>query len=122
MLRIPVIIPAAFALFISAAAGAFAHAFLDHATPAAGSTVKRAPSELKLRFTEELEPAFSTVRVVDAGGKQVDKGGGHLDAKDRTLLELPLPPLPPGIYRVVWRVVSVDTHATRGEFKFTVAP
>jgi methionine-rich copper-binding protein CopC len=29
--------------------------------------------------------------------------------------------LSPGIYKVSWRVVSVDTHATDGTFTFTIA-
>jgi len=28
--------------------------------------------------------------------------------------------LKPGKYKVVWRAVSVDTHATNGDFKFEV--
>ncbi|MGH3579780.1 MAG: copper resistance CopC family protein, partial [Mycobacterium sp.] len=73
-------------------------------------------------FTQELEPAFSTIQVVDSAGKQVDKGDKHLDPKDATLLEVSLPELPPGKYRVIWRVLSVDTHATNGDFSFTVIP
>jgi methionine-rich copper-binding protein CopC len=35
---------------------------------------------------------------------------------------MPLKPLTPGVYTVTWRAVSVDTHVTTGDFKFTVAP
>lgn len=99
-----------------------AHAFLDRALPAVGSTVHQAPSHLSLWFTQELEPAFSTVEVVDTGGKRVDKGDKHLGPSDRSVLEVSLPPLPPGDYRVNWRALSVDTHVTEGNFTFTVAP
>jgi hypothetical protein len=30
--------------------------------------------------------------------------------------------LPPGVYTVNWRAVSVDTHHTQGDFQFTVTP
>ena len=30
--------------------------------------------------------------------------------------------IPPGVYTVRWRVVSVDTHATQGDFSFRVGP
>ena len=30
--------------------------------------------------------------------------------------------LPTGRYRVVWRVISVDTHVAEGDFTFDVAP
>ena len=99
-----------------------AHAFLDHATPAVGSAVHGSPGEVRLWFTQELEPAFSTVRVLDRGGKQVDKGNKEVDRGDRTLLRVSLPKLSPGSYRVVWRVLSVDTHVTEGDFTFDIAP
>jgi len=30
--------------------------------------------------------------------------------------------LKPGKYKVVWRVTSVDTHVTHGDFTFDVSP
>ncbi len=115
-------VASALAALLCAAAGAHAHAFLDHASPAVGSTVHGSPSELSLWFTQELEPAFSTVRVVDQAGHEMDKGDKAVDPGDRTLLKVSLPALPPGTYKVIWRVLSVDTHTTEGDFKFTVAP
>jgi methionine-rich copper-binding protein CopC len=100
----------------------FAHAFLDHSAPRVGSTVSAAPTELVLSFTQELEPAFSTVEVVDESGVQMDKGDVQVDPHDATILRVSLKPLPPGTYRVLWRVVSVDTHPTEGDFTFHVAP
>ena len=101
---------------------ALAHAFLDHAAPAVGSTVHGPPAGVKLWFTQELEPAFSTVRVLDQSGGQVDRMDKEIDRSDRTLLKVSLPPLAPGTYRVVWRVLSVDTHVSEGDFTFEVAP
>lgn len=101
---------------------AFAHAFLDRATPAVGSTVFGPPAEVRLWFTQELEPAFSTLRVFDRSGRQVDGRDRQVDSGERTLLRVSLPPLAPGIYRVVWRVLSVDTHVTEGDYTFEIAP
>jgi methionine-rich copper-binding protein CopC len=114
-------------LLAAASAAAFvaradAHAFLDHATPAVGSAVHGSPTEIKLWFTQALEPAFCTVKVLDRNGRTVDVGDKAVDAADRTLLRVSLQPLPPGTYRVVWRVLSVDTHVTEGDFTFDVAP
>jgi len=100
---------------------AWAHAFLDHARPAVGSTVPSSPAEVRLWFTQELEPAFSTARVEDAAGKRVDNKDGAIDAGDPTLLRVTLPKLEPGRYRVTWRVLSTDTHVTEGDFTFDVA-
>jgi copper resistance protein C len=101
---------------------ALAHAFLDHAQPAVGSTVHGSPAEVKLWFTQRLEPAFSTVRVLDSGGAQVDAKDKRVDPGDKTLLRVSLPKLPPGKYRVVWRILSVDTHPTEGDYTFEIAP
>ena len=99
-----------------------AHAFLDHAAPAVGSTVRAPPSQVRLWFTQPLEPAFSTVRVVDRSNTRVDRGDARVDARDGTTLQVSVPALAPGRYRVVWRVLSVDTHVTEGDFSFDVAP
>lgn len=110
------------AIQLASMAGAHAHAFLDHASPSVGSTVHAPPQNVRLWFTEALEPAFSTVKVVGANGDQVDKGDKQLDAADKTILQVSLPNLPVGTYKVIWRVLSVDGHVTEGDFKFQVAP
>jgi len=110
---------AALALVAQAVA---AHAFLDHATPRVGSTVHGAPGEVRMWFTEELEPAFSTLRVLDKDGKQVDRRDKKIDPRERMQMSVSLPPLAPGTYRVQWRALSVDTHVTEGDFTFVVAP
>ena len=97
-----------------------AHAFLKDAAPAVGSTVRTSPNEVRIRFTENIEPAFSKIQVFNASGKEVDKRDVHLDASDHALLHVSLPQLGAGIYKVVWRVVSVDTHVTNGDFTFRV--
>ena len=100
---------------------AAAHAFLDHAMPAVGSTVRTSPTTVRLAFSEPLEPAFSRVHVEDAAGKAVNAGDGHVDAADHAILVVAVPSLPPGTYRVRWRVVSIDTHVTEGDYTFTIA-
>ena len=99
---------------------AAAHAFLDHAAPAVGSTVGESPKSIRLWFSEHLEPTFSQVHVVDASGTNVDSGDSHVDRSDASLLTVSVPALPAGTYRVRWRVVSVDTHVTEGDFTFEI--
>jgi copper resistance protein C len=110
------------AALLASAAEASAHAFLDHATPAVGSALRGSPDAVNLWFTQELEAAFSTVKVVDRDGKQVDNGDKTVAGTDRAQLRVSLPPLPPGTYRVRWRVLSIDTHVTEGDFTFEVQP
>jgi copper resistance protein C len=107
-------------LSLAGAIAAHAHAHLDRASPAAGATVATAPAEVALHFSEKLEPKFSTIVVRDAAGKQVDKGDSHVDESDQAMLRVSLQPLSPGRYRVEWRVTSVDTHSTSGDYGFRV--
>jgi copper resistance protein C len=102
------------------AAPAAAHAFLDHSNPAVGSTVPTAPAALRMWFTQQLEPAFTTATVTDASGNNVDAGPARVSAKDPTELDVELKKLPPGTYTVSWHALSVDTHTTTGHFNFTV--
>jgi methionine-rich copper-binding protein CopC len=104
------------------AARVSAHAFLEHSDPPVGGKVHSAPAAVRIWFTEAIEPASSSLQVFDAAGKQVDKKDTHLDRSNRSLLQVSLPPLGPGTYKVVWRVVSLDTHVTKGDFRFQVAP
>ena len=97
---------------------AFGHAHLSKSTPAAGATVGP-PAEIVLSFTEPLEPAFSTIEVRDSMGKRIATGKAQV--KD-DVMRLQLNPLPSGRYTVNWRVLSVDTHKSQGNFVFTVKP
>jgi copper resistance protein C len=98
-----------------------AHASLDHANPRVGSTVNPAPKEMVLWFTQKLEPAFSSIEVRNEQGATVTAGKATVGG-DRTQLRVSLKALPPGSYKVIWRVLSVDTHRTEGNFTFRVGP
>jgi copper resistance protein C len=106
----------------AAAAHAHAHAFIDHAEPAVGTKVQTMPNEVRIWFTEAVESAVSSIKVFDATGKQIDKRDAHADVKNKALLRVSLPVLAPGTYKVIWQVVSVDTHNTNGEFTFQFLP
>jgi hypothetical protein len=104
-------------LTVVANTAAEAHAFLDHAEPRVGSTVPTAPRELVLSYTQNLEPAFSSVEVSDGNGARVDLGNPKFSAG---VMRVGLKQLPPGTYKVRWQVLSVDTHTTEGSFTFHV--
>jgi methionine-rich copper-binding protein CopC len=101
---------------------AHAHGFLDRAEPRVGATVQVAPTQLKLWFTQEVEPAFSTVKVTDAKGRRVDRNDAQVGGANRELMRVSVETLGPGDYTVVWRAVSTDTHVTEGDFVFHVGP
>jgi methionine-rich copper-binding protein CopC len=101
---------------------ALAHAHLDHAMPAPNSVQGQTPKEVTIWFTEALEAKFSTIVVQDAKGVAVQAGAASLVPGNTAQLRVPLKPLGPGSYKVIWRVLSVDTHRSNGEFSFKVGP
>jgi copper resistance protein C len=109
----------AFAMIASAA---FAHAQLEKSTPPVGGTVASA-SEIRLEFSEGVEPKFSKVTLTGPGGAAVPLGSAATAAGNQAVLIVPIAkPLSPGDYKVHWQAVSVDTHHTQGTFEFTVKP
>jgi len=95
------------------------HAFPDHSEPRVGHSVDP-PASVKIWFDGAIEPVFSTIRVEDASHRRVDSGDGRVDAADSTLLEVSLPALPPGRYKVLWSVIARDGHRTDGSFPFKI--
>ena len=96
------------------------HAVLQRAEPRVESRLKRAPDEVKLYFTERLESAYSSLRVLNDRGLQVDRRDSRVDRSNPALLRATLPPLPPGTYKVLWRVLSSDADVTEGGFTFRI--
>jgi methionine-rich copper-binding protein CopC len=107
------------ALAVIAAGQAQAHARLIQATPKVGTTVA-APKALSLRYSEELVPAASSVKVAGPSGAAVATGPMALD-KTRKIVTVPLTgALAAGAYRVTWHMKTEDGHETDGSFGFTV--
>lgn len=98
-----------------------AHAKLSRSEPAAASTLRSAPGEVRLWFTENLEAAFSSAHLLDGERRRVDGAEGKVDGTNGALLRMTLPALGAGSYTVVYRVVSIDSHVTAGELSFNIA-
>ncbi len=96
------------------------HAFPDHADPKVGATLAVSPGRVRIWFDSALEPAFSTIMVCRTDGTMVDNRDGRVNSSDGKLLEVGVPRLPPGSYRVTWSVVSRDGHRTAGEYTFVI--
>ena len=120
-MRLLTLILAALAL-LAGSGTAFAHALLRHTLPPVGSTVKAAPAEMLLIFSEDVEPTFSSVVVTDPQGARVDTGTVRTDPKGATHLLAGVKTLAPGTYKVIWHVTSTDAHNTDGTYQFTVQP
>ncbi len=101
------------------AGAAFAHVFPEKQEPGAGVSVA-APAQVKITFDGPLEPAFTTLTVTDAAGKQVNTGKSTVDANQPTVASVALPVLPTGRYTVHWAAVAQDGHRTHGDYAFSV--
>jgi len=107
------------ALLVAPSSG-WAHAFPDHSEPRVGHALDASPPAVRIWFDGAIEPVFSTIRVESADQQRVDKGDARVDPTDPTLLQVSLPPLPPGRYRVLWSVIARDGHRTEGDFPFRI--
>jgi copper transport protein len=103
-------------------AAAWAHAALLKTVPSPSQTVNTAPKQLRLTYSEAVEPRFAIVSVTDAAAHQQTAGPPRRSAADPDTLVVPLKKLDEGWYLVWWRVISADGHPVRGAFTFAVGP
>lgn len=102
----------------SASAGA-AHSVLERSLPPANASLDSPSREVRLTFTESIDPSFSSMNVLDAQGKAAS--GRPFISGSRRELAAPLESTAQGIYTVKWRVLSaVDGHTTSGFFVFAI--
>lgn len=98
-----------------------AHALLVRSVPEADAELVQPPAQIELWFSEPLEAEFSTARLLDSSGAELPRGALLFDPADPAHLTLPLNPLAPGVYTVVWQTFSqVDGHEFTGAFPITV--
>src|SRR5260370_12266325 len=102
---------------------ASAHAILLRSDPAKDAVLNVAPQQVRMWFSEDLNPAFTTAAVVNAKNQPVDQKDAHVAPGDSKEMDLSLKAnLPPSVYIVIYRTDSAeDGHILRGSFIFTVA-
>ncbi len=100
---------------------ASAHANLLKASPEPSQALDAPPERVIIWFTEPIEPAFSSIAVLDARGTDVTEGDTTFDTTEPTAMWVPLVQVEPGTYTVVWKnVSSVDGHKATGSYLFSV--
>lgn len=107
-------------LAMAALGVALAHAELIGAEPLPNSVVPEAPERVRLFFSEPIVPQFFALEVYDAARRRVDRGDAQVSPMDVSVLEVGLRDVGPGVYTVVWRVLSLDDHVVQGTFVFGV--
>jgi methionine-rich copper-binding protein CopC len=94
--------------------------FVSRTEPRQSASLSEPPPQVRIWFDSSIEKTSFEVRVETADQRRVDKKDARLDPENDTLLEVGLPRLPPGRYRVFWRVVARDGHKKEGSFSFLV--
>lgn len=104
---------------LAGVAPADAHDVLVSAQPAAGSTVRTGPAEVRLTFDDPVESGFTDVEVVGPGNTYWAAGPPTIEGNT---VSAPVDPLGPrGAYTVRYQIVSDDGHPVSGQLVFTLA-
>ena len=99
---------------------AFAHAQLVASSPAKGQVLDAPPIEIRLTFSEHVEPRYARLKLVSADKKYFDADRAHADKVDPNSVVMSVPVLRKGTWRAVWTAAGGDGHKTHGDFTFTV--
>jgi len=83
----------------------------------AGAVLLQPPSAVRLVFSEPVQPIGRGLRVIGPNGRRVDHGAVGVAGP---VLRVGVNARPAGTYRVVWSVISQDTHPELGTITFSV--
>ena len=116
-------LPLAFGLAFFLPTTVSAHAILLRSEPAKDAVLNTPPQQVRMWFSEDLNPAFTTAVVVNANNQRVDQRDAHISSSDSKEMDVSLNAnLPPSVYVVIYRTDSADDgHILRGSFIFSVA-
>ena len=109
------------ALSAIASVNVHAHSYLVSSEPPANATISHVPREVRLRFSEALEPEFVSA-TVERDDKPLEPPPAPALDKDGKTMRLALPTGGAGAYSVVWSIVAKDGHRTKGRIDFRIKP
>src|ERR1051325_4311341 len=102
---------------------AYAHAFTIRSDPSPSQSVPSPPTKVDVYFSEPIDLRYSTIKVLDPGGKQVDVKDEHNIGGDPASLSVTLSSsgLKDGVYTVSTKVLSAtDGHVVDNAFVFGI--
>jgi copper transport protein len=107
-------------LSLTSIPSALAHPFTDETIPNLSSNAPTGVSEVIVYFSEPVELNFSTLKVLDNNGNQIDNKDTDYHQDEKSLI-VTTSPLEDGVYTVTTKVLSkVDGHLVPGAFLFAV--
>ena len=100
----------------------FAHAKLTASVPQANEMAMPVPTELRLTFSDSVDPAITQVDVTITGPhhQAIEISDIAPAADDANVLVVHLRPgkLPDGLYTVTWTTHCIDGHSGAGSFAY----
>lgn len=100
---------------------AYGHAFVTGSNPSQSQSVSTSPKLIDVFFSEPVDLRYSSMKVLDSTGKQIDLGQVHYKGSDESSMEVSVPVLKDGTYTVSTNVLSqIDGHVTDNAFVFGV--
>jgi copper transport protein len=110
------------AIALAMPAAAWGHAALLATQPQASGVLAQPPTQVRLTYSERIEPRFAVISVTDAQGNPQMVGSPATAPDDENSIFIKVHTLKQGWYLVWWRVISADGHPVRGAFTFAVGP
>ena len=102
-------------IVLASATSASAHADMDASNPANGAVIAKAPTTIKLTFSEPV--ALNTVQLLDAQAKPVPS---NAKVSGASVIVTPTTALPQGAVSTQWNVTSDDGHVVTGAVSFII--
>lgn len=106
------------AALFALAAPALAHAVLEGANPAPQADLSASPGSVTLEFSEKVDVRADGIKVLDQQKSLIQTGRPTHPSGQSKVVRASLPKLGKGLYTVVWRAVSEDSHPIQGAFTF----
>ena len=109
-----------FLIIISSMPFAYAHPFIVNSDPTSSSNVSAGTDQIVIHYSESVEIEFSSIKVLDSNGNQIDNKDTKYIGNESTLV-VTTPPLKDGIYTVTSKALSkIDGHLVNEAFVFGV--
>lgn len=119
-MKILAVVSIAIMLPFSITPSAYAHPFTEESWPNTEQSAEIGTTQVWVRYSEAVVLDFSSLKVYDGGGNQIDNRDTAYYTDDHTLV-VTTPPLQDGIYTVASKVLSaVDGHLVPDTILFAV--
>jgi copper transport protein len=96
-----------------------AHAYLLSSNPADQAVLSRAPDQITMKFSEQLDPEWVSLKLSGTGSAPIPLEV-HVSPHDPYVLIAHLPRLGNGGYALRWSAISEDGHPVGGVIRFAI--